>query len=410
MSSDRCPRCGHRVYFAEEQRALGKLWHKLCFKCATCNKLLDSTTCTEHEGEAFCKACYGRLFGPKGYGFAGGASGLSANADYVTQEPTSFAQAQAAPMLQRNDSSSRWGGSDACPRCGKAVYFAEEVRAIQRKWHKLCLRCANCDKLLDSYTVTEHEGDAFCKACYGKKFGPKGYGFAGGASGLSMDTGVPYEISTDNVSYLAQAQAAPILEANNSAGGRFGGGDSCSRCGKAVYFAEEARALGKKWHRLCLRCANCNKGLDSTTCTDHEGEVYCKSCHSKLFGPKGYGYAGGAALLSMDTGRVGEITRENVSQFAQAQAAPLLENGRGSGGKFGADICPRCDKAVYFAEQVQGGGRIYHKACFKCMACGKSIDSTTLCQREGEIFCKACYGRNFGPKGFGYGQALQHTE
>ncbi|KAH3891998.1 hypothetical protein DPMN_016109 [Dreissena polymorpha] len=54
---------------------------------------------------------------------------------------------------------------------------------------------AECNKLLDSYTCTNHEDEVFCKACYSKKFGPKGYGFAGGASGLSMDTGTPFEVT-----------------------------------------------------------------------------------------------------------------------------------------------------------------------------------------------------------------------
>ena len=59
-----------------------------------------------------------------------------------------------------------------------------------------------------------------------------------------------------------------------------------------------------------LFSAKCNKMLDSTSCTDHEGEIYCKACHSKNFGPKGYGFAGGASGLSMDTGNFGEVTRE----------------------------------------------------------------------------------------------------
>ena len=46
---------------------------------ATCGKGLDSTTCTSHEDKLYCKVCYGKAFGPKGYGFAGGAAGLSAN-------------------------------------------------------------------------------------------------------------------------------------------------------------------------------------------------------------------------------------------------------------------------------------------------------------------------------------------
>ena len=42
--------------------------------------------------------------------------------------------------------------------------------------------------------------------------------------------------------------------------------------------------------------------LDSTTCAEHEGLIYCKGCHGKKFGPKGYGFGGGAGALSMDTG------------------------------------------------------------------------------------------------------------
>jgi len=45
--------------------------------------------------------------------------------------------------------------------------------------------------------------------------------------------------------------------------------------------------------------------LDSATVTEHEGSLYCKSCHGKQFGPKGYGYGGGAGVLSMDAGKAG---------------------------------------------------------------------------------------------------------
>ena len=54
---------------------------------------------------------------------------------------------------------------------------------------------ANCKKLLDSGRITEHDGEMFCGSCYGKFFGPKGYGFGGGAGTLSMDDGRGYKVN-----------------------------------------------------------------------------------------------------------------------------------------------------------------------------------------------------------------------
>ncbi|XP_011699156.1 PREDICTED: muscle LIM protein 1-like [Wasmannia auropunctata] len=76
----------------------------------------------------------------------------------------------------------------------------------------------------------------------------------------------------------------------------------CPKCGKSVYAAEERVAGGLKWHKTCFKCGLCGKPLDSTNCTEHEGELFCKVCHGRKFGPKGYGFGGGAGCLSMDQG------------------------------------------------------------------------------------------------------------
>ncbi|EGG17641.1 hypothetical protein DFA_08637 [Cavenderia fasciculata] len=78
----------------------------------------------------------------------------------------------------------------------------------------------------------------------------------------------------------------------------------------------------------------------------------------------------------------------------------------------GGEACPVCEKKVYFAEKALGPqGKSYHKACLVCTACKKSLDSTNLCEKDSKPYCKACYGKNFGPKGFGFagGAAIMHT-
>lgn len=80
-----------------------------------------------------------------------------------------------------------WGGrgNPSCGKCGKTVYFAEQVsivclvarhvkltfsqvKAIGKTYHKNCLRCTECNTTLDSARVTENEGSPYCKHCYGK--------------------------------------------------------------------------------------------------------------------------------------------------------------------------------------------------------------------------------------------------
>lgn len=46
-----------------------------------------------------------------------------------------------------------------------------------------------CRKNLDSTTVAVHGEEIYCKSCYGKKYGPKGYGYGQGAGTLSTDKG-----------------------------------------------------------------------------------------------------------------------------------------------------------------------------------------------------------------------------
>jgi hypothetical protein len=63
----------------------------------------------------------------------------------------------------------KWGGTTpTCGRCGKSVYFAEQVKAVGKAWHKGCLKCYQCGCALDSGRLTEKDGDPLCHRCYNK--------------------------------------------------------------------------------------------------------------------------------------------------------------------------------------------------------------------------------------------------
>ncbi|CAG0907081.1 unnamed protein product, partial [Cyprideis torosa] len=127
--------------------------------------------------------CYGKKFGPKGYGYGGGAGALQSDVldegvvvpEFVKPSKNLEACIQAAP-------------GEGCPRCGGCVYDAEKMLAKGTQWHRKCFNCGVCHKPLDSINACDGpDRDVYCRTCYGKKYGPKGYGFCMGAGFLQTD-------------------------------------------------------------------------------------------------------------------------------------------------------------------------------------------------------------------------------
>ena len=86
------------------------------------------------------------------------------------------------------------------------------------------------DKPIEFVSFSAQE--IYCKSCYGKEYGPKGYGYGSGAGTLSMDAGTKGWATN----------TAPLNEALNSH--KYLGGNECGRCGGSVYSAEEVLGAG----------------------------------------------------------------------------------------------------------------------------------------------------------------------
>uniref|UniRef100_A0A7S3YDB8 LIM zinc-binding domain-containing protein n=1 Tax=Lotharella globosa TaxID=91324 RepID=A0A7S3YDB8_9EUKA len=274
----------------------------------------------------------------------------------------------------------KFGGAPKCPRCSKSVYKAEEVIALGKSWHKMCFTCASCRKGLSSTNVCDAKGEVWCRACYGKNFGPKGYGYGGGAGILQMSDPV-----TPGV---VKSTPKPKIKPAPSRGTTASAGLSCSSCGASVagkFCSECGEAAPKPKPKPPSNGCSCGAPLKA-------GVKFCTQC-----------------------GKKNTIGRAPVSAFSKLSVASVGEGKKKKKKpKFGgAEKCHRCGKSVYSAEKQLGAGFTWHKACFTCKNCGKGLSSTNLCEKAGEIYDSACYGKLFGPKGFGYGQgagALAHTQ
>jgi len=355
----------------------GKGWHKHCFHCADCNKKLDSITHNDGpDKEIYCKLCYNRKFGPKGYGYGGGAGALQMNlsdgteldGDVMTNKPTVNLQAsiQALP-------------GQGCPRCGGSVFEAEKKQSRYRDFHKSCFNCKECSRLLDSTNACDGpDKDIYCKLCYSKKFGPKGYGFGCGAAFLQADS-------------IQSNQPVREWDSINTTSIKAQPGSGCPRCGGAVFAAEMMLSKGREWHKSCFSCCDCKRPLDSTiACDGPDKDIYCKTDYARRFGPKGFGFGHSPTLVSGSAD-------EQVPNAGMQTASMGNKAAAGEG-------CPRCAFAVFAAEAIPVKNRNYHKKCFNCLDCTKSLDSTNACNGpDAEIHCRTCYGKFFGPKGVGFG-------
>ena len=85
--------------------------------------------------------------------------------------------------------------------------------------------------------------------------------------------------------------------------------------------------------------------------------------------------------------------------------SPLKRGGKG-GASFKSSFrqsntqkCLVCNKSVYPVEKIEADGKVYHKACFRCAICKKTVNLGSYAALEGLIYCKPHIKQLFLEKG-----------
>lgn len=88
-----CCVCAKITYKYEQHQALGRVWHKDCFKCNGCKKLLSLTVFAERSDQPYCLLCLRSHFGEQAdASAASGETGLRQEA-----APPSFSDREVDP-------------------------------------------------------------------------------------------------------------------------------------------------------------------------------------------------------------------------------------------------------------------------------------------------------------------------
>lgn len=191
----RCTICSKSVGMVEERKACNKIYHVDCFKCGGansdgCKKKLTLDSYSAHSDEPYCKTCYGKLFGPKGYG----AGSITFNtfvdkpSDLDKVDVKNDRHTKVTDHIAKDSGTKPVGDvhyrppTDGlkCNKCHKSVGLVEQRLACDKTWHSECFTCGGvqtngCKKRLTLDSYVDHDKDPYCKTCYGKLWGTKGF-------------------------------------------------------------------------------------------------------------------------------------------------------------------------------------------------------------------------------------------
>lgn len=84
--------------------------------------------------------------------------------DLLDEEELALLQSILNPEVEKSAlEKMQLGSGNECAKCGKVVGHAEEVRKVNKVYHKHCYTCKNCESRLAKGDELEHEGDWYCK-------------------------------------------------------------------------------------------------------------------------------------------------------------------------------------------------------------------------------------------------------
>ena len=387
-----CPRCKGKTFEMERKLSKTKAWHNKCFSCCKCTKpFLNIHYVYEKDSEIFCKLCFKKSF------------------------------PESEVPLTYNDTTKIKADNDelACPRCAGAVFSAEQMEIKGRLWHKKCMTCKNCTRMISiDLAAIGPDNDLYCKICCDKISWPGRYTLAVDTSIIPGDSGEKeccpkcngkvfeaekmitkrglyhkkcfacFKCKHQLDYFLAiegpddEVYCKVCYKKNYGPGGRNFIGDNtifptdeadedaCYRCKGKVFEAEKIVAKCGAYHKHCMTCAECHAFLDAGFLNGPEGEIFCKHCYAVQFGHK------------------------SKSEYKGWMDSKTIMGSKGE-----MDSCPRCDGKVFEAEKCPTKVGPFHKNCFSCIECNRKLDSMTCCEGpDGEIYCKSCYAYSFGSK------------
>ncbi|KAI7908224.1 uncharacterized protein BX663DRAFT_493446 [Cokeromyces recurvatus] len=137
-----------------------QFYHKECLLCAGCNQTVPTDRkLVKYQDKLYCDSCTQKT------------KKKAATSDLLLTKRTSTITSPSDIFKSRKKVLPRLGGVRTCARCNESMPFSDtQPGPNASRWHKKCLRCATCNKQMDSdahMTVNEETGLCLvhCRDC-----------------------------------------------------------------------------------------------------------------------------------------------------------------------------------------------------------------------------------------------------
>ncbi|KAE8244397.1 hypothetical protein A4X13_0g6624 [Tilletia indica] len=392
----RCPRCNDSIFATELKLGPASIpYHARCLTCTLCNKRLDSTLLLEHEGQPYCKHCHAKLLGtgangftravplqprsPEAAGVRVGAFSSPGSPPAGTASPT--AKHRATSSVSSVASSSRVAGTSSSSAGGEGPFSSKTADEPMR------------------FSLSSASSSSKPVPAYGAVAPSSGRVVAPAFENDDEDDGAefgPVPTRSRSAQPVAQSMDDLVNQVN---------GITIRPRGIGVVPSPSAAPTTARHDDDDLEAA-------STVAT--VGTIASSGLPPpRRLAPNKHGPTPTYKTAPTYGGGTSGVSRLGLDSSISAAAG-------------GTPLCARCAKPVYFAEQKQGAGRRWHRACLRCDGCSTILESgrleegpadgaevaTMLNPRGGKganIWCKNCYAKHFGPKGIGVGMSVPES-
>ncbi|XP_030850860.1 prickle planar cell polarity protein 3-B-like [Strongylocentrotus purpuratus] len=245
-----------------------------------------------------------------------------------------------------------------CASCDELIFTGEYVRAMDENFHSGHFCCQQCDKALSGQSYILKEEKPFCVACYDDNFANECAECNQKIGHDSKDLifkSKHYHETCFEARYTCSMCKASLAD---KAFGNWDGqlcclqcyeknlAKNCQACGELIKPGMKRLGFqGKEWHDKCFRCKVCDKHIGGGSFVPKEDNIYCSTCYEETFGTK----------------------------------------------------CAGCGKIISTGG-LQYKNEPWHRECFGCAECGKSLYNTRFTVRDDKRLCADCFGERYARK------------